>query len=167
MRCAIAISRIAATVSATPYGNYNAYDAAIGRRGSWTTGGTAQWDYQPGPKTTWNGWAGYEYTKGDVGYDYASLGAVSNTQQPFPAAIGSGFPGNYYRVHGLDPGLTASLTERLSGRLFARFETGDFADFHYSGFEDTLVYAHRVYTDRGPARDYDASMIGLMLNYRL
>lgn len=42
----------AATIAATLYGNYNDYDAALGRRGSWTTGGTVQWDYQPGPKTT-------------------------------------------------------------------------------------------------------------------
>lgn len=221
----------AATISATLYGNYNDYDATIGRRGSWSTGGTVQWDYQPGPKTTWNAWAGYDYThlrianvaddeanltsdaslggvtyplanlwseddredsynagltlrhelrrvtldlaysfvytQGDIGYDYASPGAVAGTQRPFMAVVGNGFPGNHYRVHALDAGLTASLTERLSGRLFARYETGSFTDFHYAGFENSLVYAHRVYTDRGPARDYDAGLIGLLFNYRL
>lgn len=221
----------AATLSATLYGNYNDYGATLGRRGAWTTGGTLQWDYQPGPKTTWNAWAGYDYThlrianvaddesnlgpdaslggasyplanvwseddredsynaglgfhrdfgrysvdlgyslvytRGDVGYDYASPGAVAGTQQPFPDAIGNGFPGNFYRVHAFDAGVRATLTERLSGRLFARYETGGFADFHYAGFEDSLVYDHRVYTDRGPARDYDAAVIGLLFNYRL
>lgn len=220
-----------ATIAATFFGKYDDYDAVIGRRGAWTTGGSLQWDYQPGPKTTWNAWAGYDYshlrmvnvadneanltagevlgggtfplanlwseddredsyhagstfrhdfgrvtldlaysfvyTKGDVGYDYASPGAVAGIQQPFIALVGNGFPGNHYRTHAIDLGLTATLTARLAGRLFARYETGSFRDFHYDGLEDSLVYGHRVYTDRGPARDFDASLIGLMFNYRL
>jgi hypothetical protein len=221
----------ATTLSATLYGNYNDYEATIGRRGTWTTGGTVQWDYQPGPRTTLNAYAGYDYThlrianvadnenmltsdptlggptyplanrwteddredsynagltfkqnfgrsvldvaysfvytQGEIGYDYASLGAVSNTQQPFPDAIGSAFPNNYYRVHALDAGITTALSARCSARLFGRYEIGRFSDFHYLGFEDALVYDHRAYTDQGPARKYDAGLVGIMFSYKL
>lgn len=221
----------ATTVSATVYGNYNDYDATIGRRGTWTTGTTLQWDFQPAPEITVNAYAGYDYshlrfanvaddesnltadpslggatyplanrwseddredsynagltfrrdfgrcsldvaysfvyTQGEIGYSYASLAAISPTQQPFPDAIGSQFPENHYRAHTLDLGLTATFTTRLSARFFGRYEAGDFADFHYDGFEDSLVYDHRVYTDVGPVRKYGAGLIGVMLNYKL
>ena len=221
----------ATTLSATLYGNYNDYAATIGRRGTWTTGGTVQWDYQPGPKTTLNAYAGYDYThlrianvadnedsvtsdptlggptyplanrwteddredsynagitfkqdfgrsvldvaytfvytQGETGYDYASLGAVAYTQQPFPDAVGSAFPNNYYRVHALDAGITTILSKRCSARLFGRYEIGRFSDFHYLGFQDSLVYDHRVYTDQGPARRYEGGLVGLMFSYKL
>lgn len=222
---------LAATISATVYGNYNDYDAAIGRRGTWTTGGTLQWDYQPTEKTTFNAYLGYDYshlrianvaddegnlgpdpslggpvyplanrwteddredsynaglslrqvfgqkvldigysfvyTQGEIGYDYDSLGAVAGTQQGLAGMIGNGFPSNYYRLHALDAGLSTRLGERWTARLSARYELGRFADFHYLGFADQLVYAHRVYTDAGPTRRYDAGMVALMFNYQL
>lgn len=222
---------MAATLSMTVYGNYNDYDATIGRRGAWITGTSLQWDFQPDQHTTWSAYAGYDYshfrianvaddennlssdprlggityplanrwdqddredsyhggitlkqmfgrhtldlgynftfTQGDVGYSYASLGAVAGGQQMFPDEIGSRLPGNEYRLHALDAGLTTVINDRCSTRLFARYELGRFADFHYAGFENELVYAKRVYTDAGPARKYDAGVIGLMFNYKL
>lgn len=222
---------MAATLSMTVYGNYNDYDATIGRRGAWTTGTSLQWDFQPDPNTTWSAHAGYDYshfrianvaddegnltsdptlggptyplanrwdeddredsynagvtfqqvfgrhtfdvgyslvfTQGEISYDYASLAAVAGTQQMFADEIGSRMPGNEYRLHALDAGLTTRINERCSTRLFVRYEVGRFADFHYAGFEDELVYAHRVYTDAGPARKYDAGVVGLMFNYKL
>ena len=222
---------MAATLSMTVYGNYNNYDATIGRRGAWTSGTSLQWDFQPDPKTTWSAYAGYDYshfrianvaddennltsdpslggltyplanrwdkddredsyhagitfkqmfgrhtldvaysfvfTQGDVSYDYASLGAVAGTQQMFADDIGSRMPGNEYRLHALDAGLTTVINDRCSARMFARYELGRFADFHYAGFENELVYAKRVYTDQGPTRKYDAGVIGLMFNYKL
>jgi hypothetical protein len=222
---------MAATLSMTVYGNYNDYDAAIGRRGAWTSGTSLQWDYQPDPKTTWSAYAGYDYshfsianvaddesnltsdprlggptyplanrwdqddredsyhagitfkqtfgrhtldvaynfvlTQGAVSYDYASLGAIAGAQQLFPDDIGSRFPVNEYRLHALDAGITTAINDRCSARLFARYEIGRFADFHYAGFENELVYAKRVYTDAGPTRKYDAGAIGLMFNYKL
>jgi hypothetical protein len=221
----------AATLSMTVYGNYNDYDATIGRRGAWTTGTSLQWDYQPSPKTTWSAYAGYDYshfrianvaddesnltsdarlggatyplanrwdqddredsyhagitfkqtfgrhtldvaynfvlTQGEVSYDYASLGAIAGAQQLFPDDIGSRLPGNEYRLHALDAGLTTVINDRCSMRLFARYEIGRFADFHYAGFEHELVYAKRVYTDVGPTRKYDAGVIGLLFTYKL
>src|SRR5690606_16185814 len=68
---------LAATVSATVYGNYNDYEATIGRRGAWTTGGTLQWDYQPTEKTTWNAYVGYDYSHlrmANVADDEGNLG---------------------------------------------------------------------------------------------
>lgn len=222
---------MAATLSTTVYGNYNDYDATVGRRGAWTSGASLQWDYQPDPKTTWSAYAGYDYshfrianvaddegnltsdpslggatyplanrweqddredsyhggitfkqtfgrhtldvaynfvfTQGEVSYDYASLGAIAGAQQLFPDDIGSRLPGNEYRLHALDAGFTTAINDRCSARLFARYEIGRFADFHYAGFENELVYAKRVYTDQGPTRKYDAGVIGLMFNYKL
>lgn len=110
----------------------------------------------------------FVYTQGEIGYDYASLAAVAGaTQQPFPDAIGTAFPGNRYRVQALDAGITTALSKRCSARLFGRYEIGRFDDFHYLGFEDALVYGHRVYTDQGPARKYDGGMVGVMFSYQL
>jgi hypothetical protein len=220
----------AATLSMTVYGNYNDYDATIGRRGAWTSGTSLQWDYQPDARTTWSAYAGYDsshfrianvaddesnltsdpslggltyplanrwdqddredsyhggltfrqmfgrhtldlgysfvLTQGKVSYDYASLGAVAGGQQMFADDIGSRMPGNEYRLHALDAGLTTVINRRFSARLFARYEVGRFADFHYAGFENELVYGKRVYTDKGPTRKYDAGVIGLMFNYK-
>jgi hypothetical protein len=222
---------MAATLSMTLYGNYNDYEAVIGRRGAWVSGTSLQWDYQPDPKTTWSAYAGYDYshyrianvaddesnltsdprlggltyplanrwdqddredsyhagiafrqtfgrhtldvaynfvlTQGEVGYDYASLSAIAGAQQLFPDDIGSRLPGNEYRLHALDAGIATAINDRCSARLFARYEIGRFADFHYAGFESELVYAKRVYTDAGPVRKYDAGVIGLMFNYKL
>jgi hypothetical protein len=220
----------ATTLSMTVYGNYNDYDATIGRRGAWTSGTSLQWDYQPDARTTWSAYAGYDsshfrianvaddesnltsdpslggltyplanrwdqddredsyhggltfrqmfgrhtldlgysfvLTQGKVSYDYASLGAVAGGQQMFADDIGSRMPGNEYRLHALDAGLTTVINRRFSARLFARYEVGRFADFHYAGFENELVYGKRVYTDKGPTRKYDAGVIGLMFNYK-
>jgi hypothetical protein len=222
---------MAATLSMTLYGNYNDYDAALGRRGAWITGTSLQWDFQPNPKTAWSAYVGYDYshyrianvaddesnltsdprlggptfplanrwdqddredsyhagfafkqmfgrhtldvgysftlTQGDVSYSYASLGAIAGTQQPFADDLGSRFPGNEYRLHALDAGLTTVINERCSTRLFARYEIGRFADFHYAGFDEARVHAHRVYTDAGPAQKYDAGAIGLVFYYKL
>jgi hypothetical protein len=106
-------------------------------------------------------------TEGDVSYAYESIGAVAGTQQPFPENIGSAFPQNEYRVHALDVSLSRALTQYVTARVFARYEMGEFSDFHYAGFQDALVYDHRVYTDRGPAREYDAGVVGLMFDRKL
>src|SRR5690606_2020873 len=98
----------------------------------------------------------FVYTQGEIGYDYESLGAVAGTQQGLAGLIGNGFPGNYYRRQALEAGLSTGLGERWTARLSARYELGRFSDFHYLGFGNQLVYAHRAYTDVGPTRRYDA-----------
>ena len=52
-------------------------------------------------------------------------------------------------------------------RLFGRYQSGSFLDWHYLGFDDTLVYDHRVYTDRGPQLHYRATLVGAMLSIKL
>ncbi|MBN8713545.1 MAG: MtrB/PioB family outer membrane beta-barrel protein [Xanthomonadales bacterium] len=111
----------------------------------------------------------YNYTgsSGHVGYSYAGIGALAYRDPAGVAAAGLGFPDNKYRSNTLDLGLSFRVNPSVGVRLFGRYQTGAFSDWHYAGFQQTLSYDHRIYTDRGGQLHYDVSMVGLMLELRL
>ena len=111
----------------------------------------------------------YNYTGslGRVGYDYASLAALAYKGADAAAVVGDGFPDNKYRTNTLDLGMSFSLTRDVGVRVFGRYQTGAFSDWHYAGFNDTLSYDHRIYTDKGGQLHYSASLVGVMLNLKL
>ena len=109
----------------------------------------------------WN----YTQSLSQLGYDFASPGALT-----FPDAaplLDGRFPDNHYRSSTFDAGLSFPVTESVGVRLFGRYQSGSFLDWHYLGFDDTLVYDHRVYTDRGPQLHYRATLVGAMLSIKL
>jgi hypothetical protein len=124
---------------------------------------TLQFTYQ-WARTRLEGGYNFVDSRGRLRYDYASIGAIAVTQQPFAATAGQ-FPDTHYQMHSLDLSLTQMLSKQWSARVFGRYQHGRFTDWHYSGFDNTLAYDHRVYTDRGPAAKYDTGLIGLMFRY--
>jgi MtrB/PioB family decaheme-associated outer membrane protein len=111
----------------------------------------------------------YNYTGslGHVAYNYATIGALAFRDAAGVAAAESGFPDNKYRTNTLDLGLNFRLSRDVGVRLYGRYETGAFSDWHYLGLNNTLVYDHRLYTDKGGQLHYNVSMVGVMLNFRL
>ncbi len=109
----------------------------------------------------------YTYALGKLGYVFASPGALSTTQQPFVATVGNGFPDNHYHINTLQLGFDLAFTRTLGMRVFDIFETGNFADWHYLGLQNSLVIDHKVYTDLGPQPHYRANLLGMMLNLKL
>ena len=109
----------------------------------------------------WN----YTQSLSQLNYDFASPGALT-----FPDAaplLTGAFPDNHYRSSTFDAGLSFPVTESIGVRLFGRYQSGSFLDWHYLGFDDTLVYDHRIYTDRGPQLHYRATLVGAMLSIKL
>lgn len=111
----------------------------------------------------------YNYTGslGHVGYNYASLSALAYQGADAAAVAGDGYPDNKYRTNTLDLGLSFRVNRNVGVRVFGRYETGAFSDWHYAGFNDTLSYDHRIYTDKGGQLHYSVSMVGVMLNLKL
>jgi hypothetical protein len=110
--------------------------------------------------------AGWDYlsSRGITSYSFASGGAL--TYPDLAASAGSQFPAMTYIVNSLKLSLTIPLTERASLRLYDYWEHGQVADWHYSGFNSSLVYGDRVYTDAGP-QGYDTNVVGLFVNVKL
>ncbi len=117
-------------------------------------------------RTRVDGAYSFVYARGQLDYDYATTAALAANQLPFASEL-SAFPDTHYRVHTVDLGITQAVTNELAMRLFGRYEFGDFDDWHYAGFDRSLSYDHRIYTDRGPGSHYDASLIGLMLQLKI
>jgi hypothetical protein len=113
--------------------------------------------------------ASYNYTGsfGHIGYRYATIGALANRDPAAVAAAAAGFPDNKYRTNTLDLGLNFAVSRSVGVRLFGRYQTGAFSDWHYAGFDQTLDYDHRIYTDKGGQLHYSASLVGVMLNLKL
>jgi hypothetical protein len=109
----------------------------------------------------WN----YTQSLSQLNYDFASPGALTFPQAA-PLLTGS-FPDNHYRSSTFDAGLSFPVTASIGVRLFGRYQSGSFLDWHYLGFDDSLVYDHRVYTDRGPQLHYRATLVGAMLSIKL
>ncbi len=108
----------------------------------------------------WN----WSYSRGRTSYRMNSPGALTVPANA-PAASGE-YPLMSYRVNSLTAGLTVPLGQRMRLRLFDTWERGNLSDWHYFGFEDTLVYDHRVYTDGGPSR-YKVNLVGMMFEVAL
>ena len=80
---------------------------------------------------------------------------------------GSGaFPTMTYRINSLTFGVRIPLCDRVALRVFDYYERGRISDWHYLGFDAGRVIDHRVYTDGGP-QDYNANLVGLLLDIRL
>ena len=111
----------------------------------------------------------YNYTGsfGHVGYSYATIGALAYRDPAGVAAANAGFPDNKYRTNTLDLGLSFRINRNAGVRLYGRYETGAFSDWHYAGLDDTLNYDHRLYTDKGGQLHYSVSLVGVMLNLKL
>lgn len=111
----------------------------------------------------------YNYTGsfGHVGYSYATIGALAYRDPAGVAAANAGFPDNKYRTNTLDLGLSFRVNRNVGVRLYGRYETGAFSDWHYAGLDNTLSYDHRLYTDKGGQLHYSVSLVGVMLNLKL
>jgi hypothetical protein len=108
----------------------------------------------------WN----YLSSRGITSYSYASTGA---TTFPYTAAeAGDQYPAMTYVVNSLTASFTVPLSDRASLRLYDYYERGQINDWHYAGFNNTLVYGNRVYTDAGP-QGYNTNVVGLFINLKL
>ncbi len=103
-------------------------------------------------------------SRGTTRYRMNSADALT---MPANAALTSGrYPVMVYRVNALTAGIALPLGQRTRLRLFNTYERGNLSDWHYFGFEDTLVYDHRVYTDGGPS-NYRVNLFGMMVEVQL
>jgi hypothetical protein len=109
---------------------------------------------------SWN----YIYSRGITSYSIASPGAL--TYPDIAPTIGNGFTPMIYRVNSLTLGVTVPFNQRVSLRLYDYYERGYVNDWHYAGFNQTLVYGSSLYTDAGP-QSYNQNLIGLFVNIKL
>jgi hypothetical protein len=109
---------------------------------------------------SWN----YLSARGITSYTYAGTGAM--TFPYTPAEAGNQFPAMTYVVNSLTMSLTVPLSDRASLRFYDYYEHGQVSDWHYAGFNNTLVYGNRVYTDAGP-QGYNTNVVGLFVNVKL
>ena len=108
----------------------------------------------------WN----YLSSRGITSYNYAGVGAM--TFPYTPAEAGNQFPAMTYIVNSLTFSLTVPLSDRASLRLYDYYERGQINDWHYAGFNNTLVYGNRAYADAGP-QGYNTNVVGLFVNVKL
>ena len=106
-------------------------------------------------------------TRNRLGWDAASAGAISGTQQAYAGDVPQNFPDTDYRLGTLDLGLSFPLAGRVGMRVFSRTWNGSFFDWHYIGLDPDPIVDHRIYTDRGPNRSFTASVVGVMVNVGL
>ena len=109
------------------------------------------------------GW-NYLSSRGITRYSFASAGALSYTD--IVDTAGSQFPPLTYNLNSFTLSVTVPIADRISLRLFDYYERGQVSDWHYAGFNNTLVYGNRVYTDGGP-QSYNTNLLGLFVNVRL
>jgi hypothetical protein len=109
----------------------------------------------------WN----YQSSRGLTSYTYASPSALTYPTDTL-AQSGSQFPAMTYVVNSLTLSFTVPLSDRASLRLYDYYEHGQISDWHYAGFNNTLVYGNRVYTDAGP-QGYNTNIVGLFVNLKL
>ena len=111
----------------------------------------------------------------DLGWNYLSSRGITSYLQASPSAntydysnaqIGNQFPAMTYVVNSLTLNVTVPLNDRVSLRLFDYYEDGQISDWHYAGFNNSLVYGHSVYTDGGP-QGYRANVVGVFVSARL
>jgi hypothetical protein len=109
---------------------------------------------------SWN----YGYSHGTTDFNYASQFALGYYSDA--GLAGTAFPANFQRTNSFDVSVLIPVNERVSVRVFDYFETSKIADWHYAGFNQTLVYDHRVYTDGGPT-NYSVNLVGLFIGVKL
>jgi hypothetical protein len=109
---------------------------------------------------SWN----YEASRGTTSYNFASPGAL--TFASVAPTAGNQFPAMTYIVNSLTMSFTVPLSDRASLRLYDYYEHGQVSDWHYAGFNNSLVYGNSVYTDGGP-QGYNTNVVGLFLKVKL
>ena len=109
---------------------------------------------------TWN----YLSSRDITGYSFASAGAL--TYADIATTAGSEFPPMTYNLNSFTLSVTVPVGDRISLRLFDYYERGQISDWHYAGFNNTLVYGNGVYTDAGP-QSYNTNLVGLFVNVKL
>ncbi len=106
----------------------------------------------------------YNNAQGSTKFTFASPSALA---WPLLANDpGSAFPDMDWRINTLNISATITLTERISLRVFNRYEHGRLRDWHYQGFDQGQVFDHRVYIDGGP-EDYSTNLFGAFLTVSL
>lgn len=111
------------------------------------------------------GW-NYSQSLSHLDYSYVSPAALTH---PDAADLqgDNAFPNNHYRSSTFDASVSFPVARNVGLKLFGRYESGSFLDWHYLGFDDTLIYDHRIYTDEGPQTHYNVSVVGAMLSVQL
>jgi hypothetical protein len=109
------------------------------------------------------GW-NYLSSRGITGYSFASGNAL--TYPSLAATAGNQFPAMTYDLNSITASLTIPVGNRISLRLYDYYEHGQVSDWHYAGFNDTLVYGDRVYSDGGP-QGYNTNIAGLFVSVKL
>ena len=71
-----------------------------------------------------------------------------------------------YIVNSLTMSFTVPLSDRATVRLYDYYEHGQISDWHYAGFNNSLVYGNSLYTDGGP-QGYNTNVVGLFVNVKL
>jgi hypothetical protein len=134
---------------------------ASDKQRNWSGG--ASLNHYIGPVRVDLGW-NYISTRGITAYNDASPSAT--TYDYTNAQIGTQFPAMTYIVNSLTLNVTVPLSERVSLRLFDYWEHGQIYDWHYQGFNNSLVYGSNLYTDGGP-QGYNTNVVGLFVNVKL
>jgi hypothetical protein len=106
----------------------------------------------------------YLYSRGMTAYTAASAGALVYPQDF--ATMGTGFSPTTYRVNSVTASVTVPFTPRVSMRLYDYYERGHIDDYHYAGFNQSLVYGNELYTDGGP-QSYSDNLVGFFISVKL
>lgn len=113
----------------------------------------------------------YTYSSGrtQIAYDYIVGGAISAANAVF---AGSGMPDLAIDIDYLDASLRYPLTERLSVRVFYRYQKEHIRDWHYQNLDTTPVVGSpaalptAVILDSGP-HDFEVNWYGVMMQIEL
>jgi hypothetical protein len=106
----------------------------------------------------------YLYSRGITSYTAASAGALVYPQDF--ATMGTGFSPTTYRVNSVTASVIVPFTSRVSMRLYDYYERGHIDDYHYAGFNQSLVYGNELYTDGGP-QSYSDNLVGVFISMKL
>src|SRR6202789_559722 len=101
---------------------------------------------------TWS----YIYSRGTIDYTAASAGAFVYPNEFSPTGS---YPAMTYRVNSATVGVTLQLTERVSLRVYDKYEIGDIGDWHYDGFNQGLVVGNTLNRDGGP-QSHSKTLVG-------
>jgi hypothetical protein len=71
-----------------------------------------------------------------------------------------------YNLNSFNVSLTVPIADRISLRVYDYYERGQMSDWHYAGFNNSLVYGSRAYTDAGP-QSYNTNLIGVFVHMEL
>jgi hypothetical protein len=105
------------------------------------------------------------HSRNSNSYTYATPAALTNpTNAAFVAMAGSGMEDSVYRQKILDTGLTFQVRKDMAWRLFHRYESARFTDWHYDGLQN--VYNNFAFLGAGP-QNYSVNTIGVFFRYTL